>query len=89
MELVDGKLPACYDCGAAAGEPHLLNCDVERCSVCGGQRGCGGHDPLFARWTGFWPGEAEALMLGVDQNAIVAYARELWVKPTRKAVTRW
>jgi hypothetical protein len=23
------------------------------------------HDPLFARWTGFWPGELEAVGLGM------------------------
>lgn len=27
----------CDDCGAAQGEYHLLNCDLERCPVCNGQ----------------------------------------------------
>lgn len=57
------QLRLCDDCGAAPGQPHLDGCDVERCSICGGQRlqcECRGHDPLFARWTGFFPGDAEA-----------------------------
>ena len=61
----------CPDCGAAPGTPHGARCDVERCSVCGGQYltcGCAGHDPLFARWTGYWPGKLEAVALGVSLN---------------------
>jgi hypothetical protein len=30
---------------------------------------CVGHDPGFSRWTGFWPGELEAIGLGlIDEN---------------------
>lgn len=67
------KLRNCPDCGAEPGQPHEDGCDVERCSACGGQRlqcECEDHDPAFSRWTGFWPGEPEAELLGVDLNEL-------------------
>lgn len=48
----------CPDCGTGLNEPHKKNCDVERCSECGGQRlqcACEGHDPAKSSWTGEWP----------------------------------
>lgn len=62
------ELTDCPDCGVKPGKPHKLNCDVERCSVCGRQRlfdNCKGHDRAFARWTGIWPGKGEAMALGL------------------------
>jgi len=60
----------CPDCGVKPGQSHEEGCDVERCTVCGGQyiscpcEGSIQHDPDFARWTGIYPGYAEMLALG-------------------------
>lgn len=83
------EMTRCPDCGVYPGEPHHRGCDVERCSACGGQRlscFCGGrHDPVFARWSGFWPGGLEADALGIDLNEL--HKRRLniplFVKPKR------
>lgn len=78
----------CHDCNAKPGQVHADGCDTERCSVCGGQRlqcseGCSpGHDKAFARWTGIWPGAAEADMLGMDLNEFERFAKIFFVKPT-------
>lgn len=79
-------LKTCHDCGAEPGQIHLDHCDTERCSVCGGQRlqcDCENHDKQFARWTGMWPGEAEANLLGLDLNefSIQGYSKIFFIKP--------
>ncbi len=90
-----GELRDCPDCGVKPGEVHDDGCDVERCSGCGGQRlscgiyagdRCDNHDPLFARWTGIWPGELEAKLIGVDLNefTIQGYNKIFFVKPTEE-----
>lgn len=82
----------CHDCGAQPGQMHMRGCDTEHCSVCGGQRiqcSCKGHDPAFARWTGFWPGRAEAELLGVTLNELRGdIAAALYMKPTKTSVGR-
>jgi hypothetical protein len=79
------KLPLCFECHAPPGQPHKDGCDVERCSSCGGQRlvcDCEDHDPAFARWTGIWPGKAEAEHLGIDLNEFANTVSDcFWMKP--------
>ncbi|MCK4814333.1 hypothetical protein KA005_01070 [bacterium] len=79
-------LKKCHDCGAKPGEIHQDGCDTERCSVCGEQRlccDCEGHDKAFARWTGIWPGYAEAQLLNLDLNqfALKGYEKIFFIKP--------
>lgn len=58
----------CPECGVAPGRPHAVDCDIARCLYHGGQRWrCqpGWHDCGQDVWTGQWPGEADAIALGL------------------------
>lgn len=75
-ELFHSSVPmdvprVCPKCGVPPGSRHRVDCEVERCSECGFARVlCKArhfdHDPSFARWTGFLPGELEAKGLGLQ-----------------------
>lgn len=87
------KLDKCPDCKVKAGNVHKSGCDIERCSVCGGQYiSCecdtekrGKHDATFSRWTGFWPGSLESRALNMDLNSfyITGMHKIFFVKPTQ------
>ena len=80
------ELRNCHDCNAKPGQVHMSGCDTQRCSICGGQYflcECYGHDPYFARWTGIWPGQAEATYLGITLNTFYerGYNKIFFIKP--------
>lgn len=54
----------CPDCGVEPNQTHLVDCDVERCTECGGQKlSCGCKTDTFEKWSGIWPGIKECYEL--------------------------
>jgi len=81
------ELDNCFSCKVVAGKIHKKKCDIERCSVCGGQKlscECEGHDKQFAAWKGFWPGELECKSLNMDLNTfyMTGMHKIFFVKPS-------
>jgi len=69
--MTENELEKCPNCSVAPGQPHLADCDIERCSICGAQAVSCNHkgDKGFQRWTGIYPGEMECLYLGFQTPA--------------------
>ena len=59
------KIEHCHDCGVSIGMEHDVNCDVSKCSECGGQRfSCGCEEGNGGKWDGCWPGTMECYEKG-------------------------
>lgn len=98
LAAVDARVQCCPDCAVNPGEQHLSACDVERCSVCGGQMlSCGHRYPKDSSkrlpWIGEWPGKAECREFGwlqpdgePDLNHLMKDGR--WDRKARKFVKR-
>src|SRR5689334_12652052 len=58
MEKRQPTSSACPECGVMPGEPHLDDCSVQRCSICGSQWiscECPDHETSNSAWTGDVP----------------------------------
>jgi len=81
-------ISTCPDCQVTPGNSHEKGCDVAICSCCGTQKlfcACLGHDPAFARWTGYWPGSLEAKALGMTLQVFTERcAKYFWIKPIER-----
>tara|TARA_R110002111_G_scaffold100975_1_gene156372 strand:+ start:16433 stop:16927 length:495 start_codon:yes stop_codon:yes gene_type:complete len=77
------KKEKCPDCGTALGEPHKNDCDIQRCSECGGQKiscDCATHTPSKSVWNDEWPesqdcddDDVEELLTDKTENKMRTY----------------
>jgi hypothetical protein len=82
------ELDNCFSCKVVAGKIHKNRCDIERCSVCGGQYvscKCEQHDKQFAYWNGFSPEFliSKALNLDINTFYLIGMHKIFFVKPKK------
>lgn len=67
------RIGMCPDCAVSIDEMHDDNCDVARCTLCGGQRlSCQCTEGASDIWDGLWPGTRECY-----ERKFIAYM-DIW-----------